>query len=106
MLASSKLIGEPNKKKMNCMYNLCCHTCGGHSGAVLVLVQLLGDSTFSSDSICFHSNGLDLILKEHTCLNKAVTLVAQIRAKLRSMRSKELHEELRDKMQQDKSGQF
>lgn len=86
MLVSSKLIGEPNKKKkkkyhMNIIiHNLCCHTCGGHSGAVLVLVQLWGCSTSSSESICFHSNGLDLILKEHTCFNKALTPVAQIRA--------------------------
>lgn len=81
------------------IHNLCCHTCGGHSGAVrvLVLLQLWGGSTSSSDSICFYSNGLDLILKEHTCLNKALTPVAQIRAKLRSMRSKELLEELRER---------
>lgn len=79
------------------LHNLCCHTCGSHSGAVLVLVQLWIGSTSSSDSICFHSNGLDLILKEHTCLNKALTPVAQIRAKLRSIRSKELLEELRDR---------
>lgn len=67
MLASSKHIGEPNKEKKKkkrnitwtCIHNLCCHTCGGHSGAVLVLVQLWGDSPFSSDSIRFYPIGPD-----------------------------------------------
>lgn len=49
------------------------------------------DSTSSSRSFCVKLNGQDHIFKAHTTLNKALQLV-----ETRSMRSKELAEELRD----------
>lgn len=43
------------------------------------------------------SNGPDRIFKAHNCLNNPSQLPVHTRAKMRSMRSKELPEELRDR---------
>lgn len=64
-------------------------------------VKLMWDgwegSTSSSESTCVKLNGLDQFLKAPTGLNKALALIEQTTAKMRSkLRSKERPEELRE----------
>lgn len=51
--------------------------------------SLLSHSRKSSREICVEINGLELIIKAHTCLNKAPQLVVDSREKIRPMKSKE-----------------